>query len=255
MKFSGIGSWIVSVICTACILFSQVYAETEWTEFLEEVLTSRNPLQGQILNPSTIYGPCKGNIFLKNMIDDPSIEIGEYTYAHMEYLEGERVIRSLVPYSFGNKRLIIGKFCSIGFGTQFISPYANHQMHSFTTYPFWHIFSQKETMDPWLKDAEAKGDTIVGNDVWFGRECVILPGIQIGDGAVIAARAVVTQNVPPYAIVGGNPAKLIKYRFDQEIIDELLKIQWWNWDLDMIIQFHTILMGNDIDKLRSVASP
>jgi len=246
--------WIVS---TVCILFSNIFAEsseTEWVQFLEKMLTTRNPLQGEILNPSTIYGPCKGNIFLKNMIEDPSIEIGEYTYAHMEYLEGERVIRSLVPYSFGNKRLIIGKFCSIGFGTQFISPYANHQMHSFTTYPFWHIFSQKETIEPWLKDAESKGDTVVGNDVWFGRECMILPGIQIGDGAVIAARSVVVQHIPPYAIVGGNPAKIIKYRFDQETVDELLKIQWWNWELSKIIKFHTLLMGNDIEKLRSVAN-
>ena len=228
-------------------------SETEWIPFLEKVLTSRNPLQGQILNPSTIYGPCKGNIFLKNMIEDPSIEIGDYTYAHMEHLEGERVVRSLVPYSFGNKRLVIGKFCSIGFGAQFISPYSNHQMHSFTTYPFWHIFSQKETMMPWLVDAESKGDTIVGNDVWFGRECMILPGIKIGDGAVIAAGAVVVQDVPPYAVVGGNPAKIIKYRFSEEIIEELLKIEWWNWDLDQIAKYHTFLMGNDIEQLRSVS--
>jgi virginiamycin A acetyltransferase len=125
-------------------------------------------------------------------------------------------------------------------------------MHSFTTYPFWHIFSQKETMMPWLVDAESKGDTIVGNDVWFGRECMILPGIKIGDGAVIAAGAVVVQDVPPYAVVGGNPAKIIKYRFSEEIIEELLKIQWWNWDLDKIAKYHTFLMGNDIEQLRSI---
>lgn len=226
--------------------------ETDWIQFLEKVLTSRNPLQGQILNPAAVYGPCKGNIFLKNMIEDPSIDIGDYTYAHMEHLEGEAVVRSLIPYSFGNKRLVIGKFCSIGFRTQFISPYSNHQMHSFTTYPFWHIFSQEDTMTPWLHDAESKGNTIVGNDVWFGRECMVLPGIKIGDGAVIAARAVVTQDVPPYAVVGGNPAKIIKYRFTDEIIAELLKIQWWNWDIDKITQNHRILMGNDIESLRSL---
>jgi virginiamycin A acetyltransferase len=249
--------WFVSAIWTACLLSTKPIGaymnEIEWSQFLQKILTSRNPLQGQILNPSTIYGPCKGNIFLKNIIEDPSIEIGDFTYAHMEYLEGERVIRSLVPYSFGNKKLIIGKFCSIGFGTQFISPYANHQMHSFTTYPFWHIFSQKETMDPWLKDAESKGDTVVGSDVWFGRECMILPGVNIGDGAVIAARSVVVQDVAPYAIVGGNPAKLIKYRFEPEVIEELLKIKWWEWDLDKIIQYHILLMGNDIEKLQSIA--
>ena len=227
--------------------------DAEWISFLEKMLISRNPLQGEILNPSTVYGPCKGNIFLKNMIEDPSIEIGDFTYGHMEQLEGEKVIRSLVPYSFGRKKLIIGKFCSIGFGTEFISPYANHQMHSLTTYPFWHIFSEYETLKPWLDDAEAKGDTVVGNDVWFGRGCTILPGVTIGDGAVIAARSVVVQDVPPYAIVGGNPAKLIKYRFSQEIIEELLKIQWWNWSLDTIIKHHKVLMGKDVHQLRSLS--
>ncbi len=226
--------------------------ENEWIQLLEKMLISRNPLQGDILNPSTVYGPCKGNIFLKNMIEDPSIEVGDFTYAHMEHMEGEKVVRSLVPYSFGRKKLKIGKFCSIGFGTQFISPYANHQMHSFTTYPFWHIFSQKETLLPWLEDAESKGDTVVGNDVWFGRECTILPGIKVGDGAVIAAHSVVVQDVPPYAVVGGNPSKLIKYRFSQDIIDELLKIKWWEWDLERIKQNHTILMGHDIQKLRAL---
>ncbi len=225
--------------------------ENEWIQLLEKMLISRNPLQGDILHPDTVYGPCKGNIFLKNMIEDPSIEVGDFTYAHMEHMEGEKVVRSLVPYSFGRKKLKIGKFCSIGFGTQFISPYANHQMNSFTTYPFWHIFSQKETLLPWLEDAESKGDTVVGNDVWFGRECTILPGIKVGDGAVIAAHSVVVQDVPPYAVVGGNPSKLIKYRFSQDIIDELLKIKWWEWDLERIKQNHTILMGHDIEKLRA----
>src|SRR5687768_7059093 len=111
---------------------TQNQQEDDWMARLEEMLISRNPIQGQVLHPSHVYGPCKGNIFIKNMIDDPHISIGDFTYAHMEYLEGEKVLRSLVPYSFGNRRLIIGKFCSIGFGTQFISPYANHQMHALT---------------------------------------------------------------------------------------------------------------------------
>lgn len=225
----------------------------DWIKCLENLLHARNPLQGDILNPATIYGPCKGNIFLKNMIEEPGVLIGEYTYAHMEHLEGERVIRSLIPYSFGRKKLTIGKFCSIGFGTQFISPYANHQMHSFTTYPFWHIFSRKETLSPWLQDAESKGNTTIGNDVWFGRNCTILPGIDIGNGAVIAAHSVVSQDIPHYAVVGGNPAKLIKYRFPQDIIDELLHIQWWNWDIEKIKKHHAILMSNDLEMLRSIS--
>lgn len=221
----------------------------EWLQFLEKILKNRNPLQGEILNPACVYGPCKGNIFIKNMIDDPSIEIGDYTYAHMEHLEGEKVIRSLIPYSFGNKKLMIGKFCSIGFGTQFISPYSNHQMYSFTTYPFWHVFSEPETLKPWLNGAYSKGDTVIGNDVWFGRECMIMPGITIGSGAVIGARSVVTKDVAPYAIVGGNPAQLIKYRFSEEIIKVLMEIQWWDWPIEKIKKHHVELMGSDINSL------
>jgi virginiamycin A acetyltransferase len=228
--------------------------EKNWIKTLEEMLISRNPLQGQMLNPSQIYGPCKGNIFLKNMINDPNILIGDFTYAHMEHLEGERVLRSLVPYSFGNRQLIIGKFCSIGFGTEFISPYANHQMHAFTTYPFWHIFSTEENIKPWLEDAESKRDTVVENDVWIGRECMIMPGVHIGNGAVIAARSVVSQDVPPYAIVGGHPSRILRFRFDPEIIQELLTIQWWNWDTETIIRHHGVLMRGQIEELRAVAS-
>jgi virginiamycin A acetyltransferase len=225
-----------------------------WVEFLQEMLKQRNPLQGDVLNPSAVYGPCKGNIFLKNMINESNIVIGDFTYAHMEHLEGEKVLRSLVPYSFGNKNLKIGKFCSIGFGVQFISPYANHQMNSFTTYPFWHIFSERENIKPWLEDAELKGDTIIGNDVWLGRESMVMAGAKVGDGAIIAARAVVTHDVPPYGIVAGNPARLIRYRFNEEIIRKLLLVQWWNWDLEKIIRYHGILMRGDIEQLMSIAN-
>lgn len=226
-----------------------------WDQQLEALLISRNPLQDQIFNPSQVYGPCKGNIFIKNMIDEPNISIGDFTYAHMEYLEGEKVLRNLVPYSFGNKRLFIGKFCSIGLGTQFISPYANHQMNSFTTYPFWHIFSSQKTIKPWLEGAELKGDTIVENDVWFGKESMVMPGVHIENGAIIAARTVVCQNVPPYAIVAGNPGKIVRLRFSDEIIQELLTIRWWDWPIDKISRYHSILMGGDIEQLRSVIFP
>ena len=240
------------IVYVACLVFLKIEAEELWIKTLEEMLINRNPLQENILNPSHVYGPCKGNIFIKNMIDDPSILIGDFTYAHMEYLEGERVLRSLVPYSFGDKRLIIGKFCSIGWGAQFISPYANHQINSFTTYPFWHIFSDKESIRPWLEGADMKGDTVVGNDVWFGKESIIMPGISIGDGAVIAARSVVTQDVPPYAIACGNPAKIIRFRFSPDIIEELLKIQWWDWDIEKIARYHHVLMNSDIEELKSI---
>lgn len=222
---------------------------------LEKLLQQRNPLQGRILDADQIYGPCMGNVFLKNIPHNDNLYFGDFTYAHVEHLEGDQILKSLVPYSFADRKLIIGKFCSIGWGTQFISPYANHQTTSFTTYPFWHIFSTAANLKPWLEGATRKGDTIIGNDVWFGRESIILPGVQIGDGAIIAAHAAVAENVPPYAVVAGNPAQVVKYRFSTEIITELLAIQWWNWKLEKIAEHHAVLMGNDLQALRRIADP
>ncbi|MBS0616194.1 MAG: CatB-related O-acetyltransferase [Verrucomicrobia bacterium] len=196
-----------------------------------------------------------GNVFLKNIIADENLYIGDFTYAHVDHLEGDQILKSLVPYSFADKKLIIGKFCSIGWKVQFISPYANHQTTSFTTYPFWHIFSTHANIEPWLEGASKKGDTVVGNDVWFGRESMVMPGVQIGDGAIIAARATVAENVPPYALVAGNPGKIVKYRFSPEVIEKLLAIQWWNWDLEKVILHHAVLMGNDLEALSRLAHP
>lgn len=229
-----------------------VAEKQEWLSFLARMLVDRNPLQGDVLRPDAVYGPCKSNVFLKHLLSEPYLEIGDFTYAHTEYLEGEKLLKSLVPYSFGDQKLKIGKFCSIAMGVQFISPYANHQTHSFTTYPFWHIFSRPECLKPWVDEAQAKGDTLVGHDVWLGREAMILPGVKIGNGAVIAARAIVTKEVPPYTIVGGNPAQVLKYRFTADVIEELQRIQWWHWDLNKIRQYYLVLMGNDLKQLQAL---
>lgn len=126
-------------------------------------------------------------------------------------------------------KLIIGNYCSIGSGTIFMM--AGNQGHNqewVSTFPFYfqaNIF--KEAKNAFIK----AGDTIIGNDVWIGSEAMIMPGINIGDGAIIAARTVVTKDVKAYEVVGGNPAVHIKYRFEKEEIKQLLKIKWWNWNL------------------------
>lgn len=173
--------------------------------------------------------------FLKAFVDSPLIEVGDYTYFHDP--EGPQDFQRrnvLYHFDFIGDRLIIGKFCAIAQGVRFIMNGANHPMAGFSTYPF-HIFGGS-----WIHaHAEGegqtnRGDTIVGNDVWIGYDAVIMPGVRIGDGAIIGSCAVVTKDVPPYAIVGGNPARVIRQRFSDEVVAHLLRIQWWHWPVERI---------------------
>jgi virginiamycin A acetyltransferase len=189
-------------------------------------------------------------IFLKNFIDHPNIQVGDYTYFNDFRLPVSDVRQVLAPYLHQGapEKLIIGKFVQIAHGVQFITSSANHQMDGFSTYPF-NIFGE-----PWSTNYEAKwpnkGDTIVGNDVWIGHEALIMPAITIGDGAIIASRSVVTKDVPPYTIVAGNPAKVIRHRFDDQTIGHLLEIQWWNWPIEVINKNIHAIVAADIDLLK-----
>lgn len=189
-------------------------------------------------------------LFLKNFIDHPHIEIGDYTYFNDFRLPVEDVRQLLVPYLHPGapERLKIGKFVQIAHGVQFITSSANHQMEGFSTYPFA-VFGE-----PWSSRYKArwpnKGDTVVGNDVWIGHEALIMPGISIGDGAVIGSRSVVTKNVPAYAIVAGNPAKIIRKRWDDKIIRQLLEIKWWDWPIERINNHLAEITAADIEALQ-----
>lgn len=192
----------------------------------------------------------KDVIFLKNFITNPNIQVGDYTYydgrAHPDKFETENVIFAR------SCKLIIGKFCQIAFGTKFFLSDANHQMDGFSTFPFF-IFGESAEGCPEWKDYELhlpnKGDTVVGNDVWFGHESAVMQAVKIGDGAIIAAKAVVTKDVPPYSIVAGNPAKIVRQRFSDEIVRELIKIQWWNWSYEKITRNIRAIVGADIQAL------
>lgn len=211
------------------------------------------------VNPNTKFPVITSNgsewphtIFLKNFINHPNIQIGDFTYYNDFRLPVPDIRQILMPYMhlLCPEKLIIGKFVQIAHGVQFITSSANHQMDGFSTYPF-DVFGE-----PWRSSYKAvwpnKGDTVVGNDVWIGHEALIMPAVTIGDGAIIASQSVVTKDVPPFTIVGGNPAKIIRKRFDDNTIADLLKIKWWDWPIEKITSNLAIIVAADIDALKAV---
>ncbi|MCK8143426.1 CatB-related O-acetyltransferase [Flavobacterium sp. I-SCBP12n] len=187
--------------------------------------------------------------FLKNVIKNPNIIVGDFTY--YDDFENVENFEKNVKYHFDfiGDKLIIGKFCMIASDVKFIMNGANHLSKSISSFPFA-IFggNWKNAMDG--KTYPNKGNTEIGNDVWIGFNTTIMPGIKIGDGAIIASNSTVTKNVEPYSIVGGNPAKEIKKRFNKEQIEKLLKIAWWNWEIEKITENLQNLTGENIDDLK-----
>lgn len=190
-------------------------------------------------------------VYLKNVINNSSIEIGDYTY-YDDFVNDPRDFQyNNVLYHYpecNHDKLIIGKFCSIACGAKFIFNAANHKLDSLSTYPFPIFFEEWQLPVDVNSISQAwdnHGDIIIGNDVWIGYEAVIMSGVKIGDGAIIATRAVVTKDVEPYTIVGGVPAKEIRKRFDDETISKLEEICWWDWDYEKIkSNIHAITSGN-----------
>lgn len=189
----------------------------------------------------------KQTIFLKPLITSDKIKVGDYSYyddtEHAEEFETRNVL-----YHFGTEKLIIGKFCALATDVKFIMNGANHRRDGASTYPF-PIFGEDwgEHMNLAL-DVPSPGDTVVGDDVWIGRGAIIMPGVNIGSGSIIATGSVVTKDVPPYSVVGGNPAKLIKQRFSDTEIEQLLNAAWWDWPIDHITQnIETIMTGSPAD--------
>ncbi|KQZ31360.1 chloramphenicol acetyltransferase [Mesorhizobium sp. Root552] len=193
--------------------------------------------------------------FLKALVEAPNIEIGDFTYYDDPDGPDKFVERCVLHhYPFIGDRLVIGKFCAIAEGARFIMNGANHAMSGFSTYPF-NIFGHgwEEGFDVASWEKENRGDTIIGNDVWIGMEAIVMPGITIGDGAIVAAKSVVTHDVPPYAIVAGNAAKVVKMRFDNRTVERLLRLAWWDWPLDRINRNLNAIRGSDLNKLESAA--
>ena len=197
----------------------------------------------------------KQTIYLNAIVNNPQIEIGDYTIYNdfvndPIHFEKNNV---LYHYPINKDRLIIGKFCSIACGAKFLFNSANHTQKSLSTYTFPLFFEEWELDKANVASAwDNKGDIVIGNDVWIGYEAVIMAGVHIGDGAIIAARALVTKDVPPYTIVGGTPAKEIRKRFDKETIDFLLNLKWWNWSFEKIRQNIAHISNADIEALKAI---
>ncbi len=187
--------------------------------------------------------------FIKNTITNPNIIVGDFTY-YDDPDDSENFERNvLYHFPFIGDKLIIGKFCAIAKGVQFIMNGANHKLSGVSTYPFYIFGKGWEKAMPQPGDLPYKGDTVIGNDVWIGYDALIMPGVNVGNGAIISSRSVVTSDVPAYAIVGGNPAKVIKMRFPDETVAILERLAWWDWSTDKITQHLKAIMSADIKAL------
>lgn len=192
-------------------------------------------------------------MFARNLPLPPNVEIGAYSY--YDDPDGPEAFQRnvLYHYAFTGDRLRIGRFCAMATGTRFLMNGGNHRLTGFSTYPFlmhggaWAGRYEDETNFP------SRGDTVLGNDVWTGWDSLILPGVTIGDGAIVGARAVVSQDVPPYAVVVGNPGRVVRMRFDDETIKRLQEIAWWNWDAAAITRNIPAIASGDIARLEAAA--
>lgn len=199
------------------------------------------------INPDEIY-PVSGTrsvTYVKPTVTRPNIIVSEFTYFSDEDFESHVTHH----YDFNGDKLIIGKFCQIAAGVNFIMNGANHQMNAVSTFPFY-IFNGWQQEAPPMSEMPLKGDTVVGNDVWIGQNATILPGVRIGDGAIIGANSTVGSDVEPYTIVAGNPARVIRKRFDDELIEVLEEVKWWDLPADEINELIPVLSCSDLERVK-----
>ncbi|RAI02999.1 acetyltransferase [Acuticoccus sediminis] len=196
-------------------------------------------------------------VHLNRAISHPRMEIGDFTYfGHLEPLDDHAAYLAPFLFPLSPERLVIGRFCQIAHGVRFVTSSANHAMGGISTYPFQNFMMSSATtaedIRAMFEQAQPKGDTIVGNDVWFGMEAMVMPGVTIGDGAIIGARAVVTRDVPAYSVVTGNPGAVARRRFDDATVAALLDIRWWDWPVALIEANVAAITSCDIEALRAV---
>ena len=206
---------------------------------------------GKLPDPDVIH-PVNGydkEIYIKPAITKPNIIVGDFSYIADSDFESHVTHH----YEWIGDKLIIGRFCQIAAGVEFVMNGANHQMNAVSTFPFYTL--ECWDMDPpVMADMPLKGDTVIGNDVWIGQNATILPGVHIGDGAVVGANSVVGSHVEPYTIVAGNPAGMLRKRFDDEMIELLLSFKWWDKSIEEINELIPLLTCSDLDKVKSAVS-
>ncbi|MFI6848896.1 CatB-related O-acetyltransferase [Kitasatospora sp. NPDC050467] len=205
----------------------------------------------------TMLHPLAGHdrvVMLRPLVTDPRIQVGEYTY--FDDPDGAtRFEERNVLYAYGPEQLVIGKYCAIATGTRFLMAGAAHPTVGVSTFPFTMFGGSwtERTLDI-VTGLPSRGDTVVGNDVWFGHGATVLPGVRIGDGAIIAAGAVVTADVEPYTVVGGNPARPIRRRFDDADVDRLLRAAWWDWPVELVTEHVRAIMSGRPADIEAIAA-
>ncbi|MEL7100232.1 MAG: CatB-related O-acetyltransferase [Pseudomonadota bacterium] len=192
------------------------------------------------------------NVFLKAVIDHPRIEVGDYTYANA-FTVPEDWAAHIAPFMFptSQDRLIIGKFGQFADGARFITQSANHRRDGFSTYPF--AIHDPDRFMAYPGTLPRGKDTVVGHDVWLGKDVSVMPGTRIGSGVIVGSGAVVAGTIPDYAVVVGNPGRVVRLRFDPDTIVALLQIAWWDWPIDAILDAEAAICGADLDALRAAA--
>lgn len=194
----------------------------------------------------------KNMLYIKNVVKAKNIHIGEFTYYDTQNKIGTHFEKENILYNHpGHGELYIGKFTSIAYGVEIIMGAANHSLASISTYPFnliSHNWASRLGMTK--EDMPDKGDTIIGNDVWIGRKSRIMPGVHIGDGAVIGSYSVVSKDIPPYCIAVGDPIRILRLRFDEETIQFLLKLKWWDFEPEALEKAVFYLSSVDTDKAK-----
>ena len=191
--------------------------------------------------------------FLKPLITAENVEIGDYTYFD-DPVDPTAFETRNVLYAYGPERLVIGRYCAIATGVRFLMAGGNHAMLGVSTFPFG-IFGgdwAERTLDL-VYAGESRGDTVVGNDVWFGYEALVMGGVTVGDGAIVAAGSVVATDVPPYAIVAGNPARVVKQRYDDADVERLLRAAWWEWPVEAVTEHARTLMAGTPAEIERIA--
>ncbi len=191
--------------------------------------------------------------FLGNLDLPPNVAVGAYSYYDDPAGPQAFLDNILYHFAFLGDRLVIGRFCAIATGVRFLMNGGNHRLDAPSTYPFLVFGGAWAAYDPAGKFPN-RGDTVIGNDVWLGYDATVLPGVTIGDGAVVAAGSVVSADVPPYAIVAGNPARVVRMRFSGTEIARLRAIAWWDWDAARITRHLGAISDGDVDRLEEAAS-
>lgn len=190
--------------------------------------------------------------YIKNVVDNPNVIIGDYTYYYGDSEEDNDFNKHITHhYDFIGDKLIIGKFCSIAKGIEFVMNGANHRMDCPSTYPFYIMGGDwGSALKPHSQELPLKGDTVVGNDVWIGQNVTIMPGVHIGDGAIVGANSTVAKDIPAYSIAVGNPCRVIRKRFDDELIELLEEFKWWDKPIEEIEELNSLLSNNDTKYLK-----